>query len=358
MTSVTTILPVDLTVSLCENCGHAQSGDLPNLDEFYSEHYRISLTSDDFDQLVTAPSGTPVYRTELQAQVAIDLLELTSGANLLDYGAGKATTLRRILMRRQDVNGFVFDVSDDYSHAWRGWLPQSNCATHSIPPSWEGRFDAVTAHFVLEHVADPVAQLRNLRRLLAPNGRLMITVPDLISNPVDLIAVDHLSHFSAASIGEALSLAGFNQFVIDRNQVFPGAIVCVACLKSSSVKSKQIRKYDESFKKMGDFWAKARSHLEVDFEAWRGRPSAIFGAGVYGAWISTSLPFGNSLRCFLDNNTHLQATTLFDRPILSPSDLPPEIEVVYVGLNPQRARDVVSSSALSSGDRPAIVWLK
>ena len=42
----------------------------------------------------------------------------------------------------------------------------------------EERFDVVELGFVLEHVEDPEAILRRFRRFLAPDGRMMIAVPN------------------------------------------------------------------------------------------------------------------------------------------------------------------------------------
>ena len=44
-------------------------------------------------------------------------------------------------------------------------------------PLEAGRWDAVCLFDVLEHVADEAGSLRACRRLLAPDGRLVVTVP-------------------------------------------------------------------------------------------------------------------------------------------------------------------------------------
>ena len=358
LTSTTGALPVGTDVAVCDACGHAQSGDLPDIDAFYGSEYRISLGSDDFDQIVTGPSGSPIYRTELQAKVAIERLALAAGDRILDFGAAKATTLKRILALRPDLNGFVFDVSDDYRLAWQGWVDETNCATHTIPATWDGSFTAVTAHYVLEHVTDPVAVMRKLRGLLAPGGRLLVSVPDVLSNPGDLIVVDHLSHFTCNSMARALTMAGFTDISIDRDGALPGAILCIAsCATSSTPLADQATANVPQLDAIAAFWTGARQRMAARGQEMRGRPSAIFGAGFYGAWIATTLGAEAGVLCFADNNVHLQSTELFGLPIVKPADLPRAVEVVYVGLNPERARDIVARSDMLDGGRRELVWI-
>ena len=45
-------------------------------------------------------------------------------------------------------------------------------------PFDEGRFDLVTAKHTLEHLADPLAGLREIRRVLSPGGVALLVVPD------------------------------------------------------------------------------------------------------------------------------------------------------------------------------------
>jgi 2-polyprenyl-3-methyl-5-hydroxy-6-metoxy-1,4-benzoquinol methylase len=92
---------------------------------------------------------------------------------LLDYGAGGGSFLLDARSRGWDVRGFEpgrrgvqtccgagLDVTDDLSE-----LPS-------------GAFGVVTMHHVLEHIADPAVALRDVRRLLAPGGRLFVEVPN------------------------------------------------------------------------------------------------------------------------------------------------------------------------------------
>jgi SAM-dependent methyltransferase len=58
-------------------------------------------------------------------------------------------------------------------------------------PFRSGAFDLVTANMVVEHVADPVALLRETARVLAPRGRLLVHTPNRSHPAVRLASVLH-----------------------------------------------------------------------------------------------------------------------------------------------------------------------
>lgn len=57
-------------------------------------------------------------------------------------------------------------------------------ATDLDGPLGERTFDSVVAGELIEHLEDPYAFLRGVRRRLAPGGRLVITTPNPVSFPV------------------------------------------------------------------------------------------------------------------------------------------------------------------------------
>jgi SAM-dependent methyltransferase len=79
-----------------------------------------------------------------------------------------------------------------------------------MPP---GSFDIVTAFQVLEHVADPLGFLADLRRLLRPDGYLAVGVPTwrvwrTFRDPDDA-PPNHLTRWSGPSLSRALGDGGF-----------------------------------------------------------------------------------------------------------------------------------------------------
>jgi SAM-dependent methyltransferase len=343
LTTANRQLDLPTQVFVCHRCGHVQSLALPNLAEFYDTEYKISLESEDHDQIYGVVDGKPVYRTDKQAEVILSIFSLKPGAKILDYGAAKASTLRKIMQRRSDIDPYVFDVSDDYRSSWMPWLPTKNISTYNLDMQWVGRFDLITAHYVLEHVPNPVTLLSELKRFLAPGGAIFFSVPNWSANPGDLLVADHVNHFGATSIRRLAREAGLKITQLEPGQL-PNAFV-VGCEPASDAaddpSAKEIKDVVLDAHARAEGWGRACARLEREFARNRGRKSAIFGAGFYGAFLLTRSARKIKFAAFLDNNPHLWNTEIFGVSVMAPSALPHGIEVIYVGLNPIRARDIV-----------------
>lgn len=97
----------------------------------------------------------------------------------------------------------------------------------------EARFDAVVAADVLEHLRDPWACLRQLRPFMAPEGVLVVSLPNVAHNAViaqllngrfpyteqGLLDRTHLRFFARHDVDDLLLSSGFLPTVWERNRV-------------------------------------------------------------------------------------------------------------------------------------------
>jgi 2-polyprenyl-3-methyl-5-hydroxy-6-metoxy-1,4-benzoquinol methylase len=83
---------------------------------------------------------------------------------------------------------------------------------------WHGRVDVAVCFSVIEHVADPVSFLQEIRRLLRPGSTLLISTPNLRDWLLELLPKDyaaffyrtvHSWYFDAASLAALSRAAGF-----------------------------------------------------------------------------------------------------------------------------------------------------
>lgn len=125
-----------------------------------------------------SPSVLRSHRTRTAENSAAYLLaELRSGRRLLDVGSGPGTITVDLAERVAPGRVTALEMSDDALALTRDEADRRGCTNlefavgdvHGLDfPSDD--FDVVHAHQVLQHVADPVAALREMIRVCRPGG--------------------------------------------------------------------------------------------------------------------------------------------------------------------------------------------
>lgn len=352
LTSLCEVWRGETTVYLCRDCGHMQTDELPEIDAYYDHQYNILVESADEDQIYRVVDGKPVYRTDHQVATLIRKVPLTQGSLVLDYGCAKGASLRQLVAMRPDIVPHLFDVSSNYVRFWQEFVAQQNWATYSVPASWASRFDLVTSFYALEHMASPASALSTIRGLLKPEGVFYGVVPNVFANMADFIVADHVNHFTDSSLARLFEESGFRAIDID-SASHDGALVFSAVLaKEPRSGGPQVGPMPnaDGAEGLAKYWVGIADRVRA-FEADHGRsgPAAIYGSGFYGAFIATCLRRPERIECFIDRNPHQQGKHLFEKPVIAPSALSKEIEIVYVGLNPRIARQSIDQVDVWSG---------
>ncbi len=125
----------------------------------------------------------------------------------VDVGCGDA----RFIALLKDVNIEGLDYSDQALQFARVYNPQTTFTVADVrkAPYADATFDVVTMIEVIEHIKpeEVVSVLQGIRRILKPNGRLIITTPTVREHKMSRA---HYQHFTKESMESYLRDAGFS----------------------------------------------------------------------------------------------------------------------------------------------------
>ena len=203
----------------CDRCGIYQTlGDIPAVSPEYTSLTSADLTSDHIALQTTgkAHAFDQWYRLMSRLRGGIP------SGRLLDIGCGIGGFLDHAKARGLDVYGF--DASRAQTETARVRHPNVanftdiNAYVATLPKGTH--FDYITMWDVLEHIREPVPLLAGIRRHLAPNGLLFVSVPGagpiamklaigrLVGRSPDLIPWEHVFYHRRRSLAALLATNG------------------------------------------------------------------------------------------------------------------------------------------------------
>lgn len=114
---------------------------------------------------------------EAKRRMGLMYLDSATPGRLLDVGCGDGTFLNRMRRHGWSVDGLDFDPQAIKNAKLRYGLElrTGDLQSAHFP---DDNFDAVTLSHVIEHVPDPISLLQEVRRILRPGGRLVVTTPN------------------------------------------------------------------------------------------------------------------------------------------------------------------------------------
>jgi len=204
----------------CSDCGFVFINPRPNAAwlagryEYYGEQYftdRSKLASD---------FNTDRHDSEL------NLLRGSKGA-LLDVGCATGSFVAAARAAGFDARGI--DISSESTRYGREVLG----LPLDVGDLWERRyppesFDVVTLWATLEHLVDPNRFLSEAHRLLVPQGRIALCVPNhaslgqkLLGKRNRYVGIDHVNYITARSLRRLLNRHGLRTETVQTNRFSP-----------------------------------------------------------------------------------------------------------------------------------------
>ncbi len=205
------------SVVRCDECGLLRLDPRPPAEElrrYYPDNYWFAP-----DQSAASRMEEAYRRLVLRDHVqfaAQALAGSTARGPLLDVGCGGGLFLG--MMRERGVRVVGLDFSREAAGiAWRRQRVPALAGDLERAPLRAGSFAGITMFHVMEHLQDPRAYLRAAHELLAPDGRLVVQVPNAASWQARLLGrawngadiPRHLTDFRASDLEKMIGSSGF-----------------------------------------------------------------------------------------------------------------------------------------------------
>lgn len=214
-------------MSRCPVCQHTEKKNLgekngfrvftcKNCRSLYTENIDRSVATENYDDYYHEGNlSAPEFIRKILGKVISDFGPYRQSGRFLDVGCGAGTILEEAKAQGWQAEGLEVSAPAVETLRSRGFKIFHGTLHEAAYP--ESYFDVVTASEVIEHVDDPAEVLREMARILRPQGLLWMTTPhangissrmmgtgwSVISPP------EHQHLFSIRGMRELLAKAGF-----------------------------------------------------------------------------------------------------------------------------------------------------
>lgn len=139
-------------------------------DDFYEKEYWHSIDPDGMKRNIEKE-----YKKKLEdCKEELMYINNLSSGNILDVGCGVGYILSGVLDTWNkygvDISNWAVEKAKEYGTIFQGNLEQAHYENEF--------FDAVILNHVIEHLNNPIEVLIEIRRILKPNGKLLLATPN------------------------------------------------------------------------------------------------------------------------------------------------------------------------------------
>jgi 2-polyprenyl-3-methyl-5-hydroxy-6-metoxy-1,4-benzoquinol methylase len=214
------------SIARCRACGTQQVTPVPPLCKLF-EHYQDStyFRGEEAQGYASYADMHKVLRRQFVRRLALLARQLPARGHLLDFGCADGYFLELARAVAWRIAGV--ELSRDMIHQAQSRLGVPIAAT--LTEVRAADFDAISMWEVIEHLPDPVGQLRALLDRLRPGGVLMLSTPNTghwqaRHSPAEWDSYrppSHLFFFTEETLRTTLAQAGFERVIIQRTAPLP-----------------------------------------------------------------------------------------------------------------------------------------
>lgn len=293
----------------CSKCGHVQK--FPNLqyqrdvEKIYQSY--LSYTHSGGNEPLNHEGRIPISRSQTIIENIKPYLPSIVDS-WLDVGAGDGVMLSAV-SNKIDVNYLAAqDISDSQLSRLSQVAGLERIYVGELDKI-EEKFDVISAVHVLEHVFDPVSFLQQLKGLLKPNGVILLQVPNVTSNPFDMLVYDHVSHFSIQSL-RSLSSRVFEYSHYPPTQIGKEITMLVSSNPMGQALDTAVERDVVDTEQVNALFRCLKSISQ---------PVSVFSCGPIGVLSGANL--GGYLQSFVDEDTNKAGTEILGVPVILPRDV-------------------------------------
>ncbi len=193
----------------CAQCGVMQAEPFPSDEVIRSFYIHENFAREDGTRFKGLAETLSVFFRKKRAKL-IQKLVRKQNAKILDVGTGRSVMLNELKKAGWEIYGTQpVKASSPQPNIYNGELSDAH-----YPSDF---FDCVTLFHVLEHLAAPKETLREIFRVLKPDGILVIELPNAAALVPRLFKTcwfgynvpEHLYHFTPQSLKHILTEEGF-----------------------------------------------------------------------------------------------------------------------------------------------------
>jgi 2-polyprenyl-3-methyl-5-hydroxy-6-metoxy-1,4-benzoquinol methylase len=174
------------------------------------------------------------------AQVRLDQIErFVEKGSLLEVGFGSGALLEQARQRGWQVVGLEIDQGCVDQMQVKG-LSAHKASLLEYEAEMES-FNVVTMYSVIEHVVDPITNLKKAYELLKPGGILILRLPDTDAEGPMASLIAHVYHFNAHTVMVLLRRCGFevlqiSDFKLWKPKRYPGGLWSMNVISRKDIK--------------------------------------------------------------------------------------------------------------------------